>query len=95
MTEPLMYTTGKPRRRAARFVEREEKMRHLYDSGLNDREIGKKLGCSGSEVGRLRHKMGLPTQRQREREAKRAAANEKSRPRCGNTGSGKEFEYSN
>lgn len=74
MTEPIMYTTEKPRRRAARFVEREKQVRQLYDERLSDREISAKLGCSESEVGRLRRKMGLPTQRQREREAKRAAA---------------------
>lgn len=77
MTEPIMYTTGKPRRRAARFAEREKQMHQLYDAGLNDREISAKLGCSESEVGRLRRKLGLPTQLQREREAKRAAAEEK------------------
>lgn len=49
-TEPLMYTTGKPRHRAARFVEREKRMRQLYDAGLNDREIGEELHCSAREA---------------------------------------------
>lgn len=72
-TEPLMYTTGNPRHRAARFVEREKRMRQLYDAGLNDREIGEELHCSAREAERWRHKAGLPTQLQRQREAKRAA----------------------
>lgn len=76
----MRETFSKPRRRAAQFIEREKQVCQLYDAGLNDREISDKLGCSPSEARRLRRKMGLPTQRQREREAKRAAETEKPLP---------------
>jgi hypothetical protein len=36
-----------------------EKVRELHGQGLNDREIGEKLGCSGGGVFLVRRKLGL------------------------------------
>ena len=42
-----------------------EQMRHLYDEGLNDREIAEKMGCTNTTVLTFRQKNNLPPNAQR------------------------------
>lgn len=52
-------------RKASLVDQHKEQVRELYELGLSDKQIAKRLGCGYNTVGRCRRLLGLPCQKER------------------------------